>query len=191
MKIVDAKGLSCPQPLILTRKTIAEKSGDFRLVLDDEIARKNIERLLKHENKEFSVTTENDEILIDVKNAMDTKEIEEIIPEGNQPVYVFKTRGVADDELGKMLTNGFLNTIKEVRPLPESIVFYHEGVYLTLDDSPYLQVLSELEELGIKITVCGNCVKFYDVVDRVKIGEISNAFDILTTLSNAHHLIYP
>lgn len=192
MKIVDAKGLTCPQPLILTRKTLAEKSGDFRIVLDDTIAKNNIERFLKHENQKFVITENEEEIFIDVTEVPDENVIEvEKMDTGAKPVYVFKTEGVGSDELGKMLTAGFLATIKEVIPLPVAIVFYHEGVKLVLDDSDYLQSFEELQKLGIKLIICGNCVKFYDVVDRVALGDISNAYDILTIMSNAHHIVYP
>ena len=193
MRIIDAKGLSCPQPLLLTRKALAEGLGDFTVVVDDEIAKKNIERFLNHENKKFEIKREDGEILISVKSEVSNKGIIEGIAEAvdNRPVYVFKTKGVAQDELGQMLTGGFLDTIKDVTPLPEAIVFYHEGVFLVLDDSPFLDKLQVLQELGIKVIICGNCVNFYDVVERVAVGEISNAFDILSILSKAHHLIYP
>ena len=191
MKKVDAKGLSCPQPLILTRKTLAEKSGDFRMVLDDQIARKNIERFLQHENQNYKITETAEEIWIDISNDNSSEPAEEKEESSDKPVYVFKTKGVAEDELGQMLTAGFFATLKEVQPLPEAIVFYHEAVFLTLDDSAHLEVLQALQDLGIKIMICGNCVKFYDVVERVAVGEISNAFDILTLFSNAHHLVYP
>jgi len=191
MKIVDAKGLSCPQPLILTRKTLAEKSGDFRMVLDDQIARKNIERFLKHENQQYRISETESEIWIDVSNAKIAAPEPEQSNNSARPVYVFKTKGVAEDELGQMLTAGFMATLKEVRPLPAAIVFYHQAVFLTLDDSSYLEALRELQDLGIKLMICGNCVKFYDVVERVAVGEVSNAFDILTLFSNAHHLVYP
>jgi selenium metabolism protein YedF len=191
MKIVDAKGLACPQPLILTRKAIGEKIGNFRVVVDDPISKKNIERYLKHEKKDYKISEEDGLIYIDVISDLSAVEEVEEAEQVNKPVYVFKFNGVAEDELGKVLTEGFLATIKEVTPLPEAIVFYHEGVYLALDDSPYLEILKELEDLGVKLFVCGTCVKFYDVVERVKIGEVSNAYDILAVMTNAHHLIYP
>ena len=191
MKIVDAKGLACPQPLILTRKAIGEKIGNFRVVVDDPISKKNIERYLKHEKKDYKISEEDALIYIDVISDLSAVEEVEEAEQVNKPVYVFKFNGVAEDELGKVLTEGFLATIKEVTPLPEAIVFYHEGVYLALDDSPYLEILKELEDLGVKLFVCGTCVKFYDVVERVKIGEVSNAYDILAVMTNAHHLIYP
>ncbi len=191
MKIVDAKGLACPQPLILTRKAIGEKIGNFQVVVDDPISRKNIERYLKHEKKEYKISEENGLIYIDVKSEQNSVEEVKEEEQGNKPVYVFKNNGVAEDELGEILTKGFLATIKEVNPLPEAIVLYHEGIFLALDDSPYLDILNELENLGVKLYVCGTCVKFYDVVERVKIGEVSNAYDILAVMSGAHHLIYP
>ena len=117
MKIVDAKGLACPQPLILTRKAIGEKIGNFRVVVDDPISKKNIERYLKHEKKDYKISEEDGLIYIDVISDLSAVEEVEEAEQVNKPVYVFKFNGVAEDELGKVLTEGFLATIKEVTPL--------------------------------------------------------------------------
>ena len=194
MKIIDAKGLSCPQPLLLTRKALLEGSESFKVIVDDLISKKNIERFLNHEKQKFDFFSNDDEITISVTREDDSCEVlEEIVEEKvkNRPIYVFKTDGVAEDELGRKLTFGFLQTMKDVTPLPEAIIFYHKGVMMVLDDSPVLEPLKELGSLGIQLAICGDCVKFYDVVDRIAVGEISNGFDILTLKSNAHHLVYP
>jgi selenium metabolism protein YedF len=106
-------------------------------------------------------------------------------------VYVFKKARVAEDELGEMLTLGFLDTIKEVEPLPDKMIFYHEGVKMVLEDSPVLEKLKDLEKMGVEILICGDCVNFYNVKDKVRVGTISNAYDILKAFTDAEHLIYP
>lgn len=67
MKTVDARGLSCPTPLIMTIE--AMKHADiFDVLIDDEVARENILRMLKDKYKlEPLVDENNEEITIHVK----------------------------------------------------------------------------------------------------------------------------
>lgn len=46
MKTIDARGLSCPQPAMLTRQTLLQaSSGAFEVLVDSAAARANVERL--------------------------------------------------------------------------------------------------------------------------------------------------
>ena len=104
------------------------------------------------------------------------KEIEEPVYQvpltKGKHVYVFKNERIADDELGNMLTQGFFETIKEINPLPEKIIFYHKGVNLVLEGSPVLENIKHLESLGIEILICGNCVEYYDVKEKIRVGKV-------------------
>ena len=200
MKIVDTKGFLCPKPLIMTKKALKEVSlnEQFVVLIDNEVSMQNVTRLLKDNNAKTEVSEKNGVYKITVtklKENISKPEVEEYCevpePKKGKHAYVFKTNGVGSDELGQMLTEGFLDTIKEVEPFPDKIICYYEGIFLTLDDSPFLGKLQELEELGIQILICGNCVNFYNVEDRVKVGIVSNAYDILKAFTDASHLIYP
>jgi tRNA 2-thiouridine synthesizing protein A len=47
--VVDARGLSCPQPVILTNKKMMEMGkGLFEVIVDTETSRENISRLAQH-----------------------------------------------------------------------------------------------------------------------------------------------
>ena len=45
------------------------------------------------------------------------------------------------------------------------------------------QVLKKLEENGIKIYSCGSCLEAYKLVDKLSIGEITNAYEVMQMLS--------
>ena len=200
MREVDAKGLICPKPLILTKKMLNEVSVNeqFIVLIDNETSKTNVRRFLKDNKAKVEFTREDNTyrlLVTKLEENISHSEAENFselhrTKKGNH-IYILKTRSVANDELGEMLTNGFLDTIKEVEPLPDKLIFYHEGVFLTLDDSPVLDKLKVLESLGVEILICGNCVNYYDVVDRVSVGKVSNAYDILQAMTNAGHLIYP
>ncbi len=43
-KTVDARGLSCPQPVMMALAALAEADGAFRVEVDHETAAENVER---------------------------------------------------------------------------------------------------------------------------------------------------
>jgi tRNA 2-thiouridine synthesizing protein A len=50
---VDARGLSCPQPVILVHEKMKElKKGIFEVMVDTDTSRENISRLAKNEGWE-------------------------------------------------------------------------------------------------------------------------------------------
>lgn len=57
MTEVDARGLSCPMPVIKTKKAIeSSESGPIVVIVNDGTARNNVTRLAK--SKGFNVTVE-------------------------------------------------------------------------------------------------------------------------------------
>lgn len=46
MQTIDARGLSCPQPLILTTRAMQQSDAPFDVLIDDAVARENILRML-------------------------------------------------------------------------------------------------------------------------------------------------
>lgn len=58
---VDVRGLSCPEPVILTMDAIDGHKGEMICVVGDEAhTRKNIERALEYEKKESQTTARPD-----------------------------------------------------------------------------------------------------------------------------------
>jgi tRNA 2-thiouridine synthesizing protein A len=62
---IDARGLSCPQPVLLTRnKMNAAKSGTIEVLADSAAARDNISRLAKDQGWSISVEERDSEFLL-------------------------------------------------------------------------------------------------------------------------------
>lgn len=52
--LVDARGRSCPEPVVLTKKAVdSYKSGNIEVLLDAQVAVENVTRFAK--NKGFSI----------------------------------------------------------------------------------------------------------------------------------------
>jgi selenium metabolism protein YedF len=116
-------------------------------------------------------------------------------PEASQKrhVIVFKSdaMGSGPAELGVILMKAFVNTIKDVCPLPSHLVFYNTGVNLAVEGSSLIGPLLELEKTGTIILVCGTCLDYFNVKSKLKAGTVSNMYTILETISNAGHVITP
>jgi selenium metabolism protein YedF len=202
--IVDARGELCPKPLIMTKKQLHETriGGKFVILIDNETSKENVERFLRDNRIQFQTTREKNIFSLEVtKTEADLRRPaaeEYCLPAtgakaGTGHAYCFTgdQMGSGPAELGQILVQGCINTIKEVEPLPAALVFYNSGVTLTVDTSPVLDALRNLEESGVRILVCGTCANYFQIKDQIRVGIISNMYTILETLSHAGHVIYP
>ncbi len=88
--------------------------------------------------------------------------------------------GVGEDALGTLLMRAFLKTLARTRrSRPYRIIFINSGVRLTSEGSEVLETLKTLSEKGAEILSCGTCLDFYGLKEKLKVGVISNMYDIL------------
>lgn len=65
---VDARGLSCPQPVMLAEKKMQQlESGDFEILVNTEAARENICRLAKNKGWEVKIIPQGSEYRLVLK----------------------------------------------------------------------------------------------------------------------------
>jgi Ni,Fe-hydrogenase I small subunit len=76
-----------------------------------------------------------------------------------------------DPEIGTRLAQSFWNTFHERVDGTPTIALANRGVFLALDDSPVLEGLRRLADKGCRILVCGSCMDFYGVRERMAVGE--------------------
>ena len=84
---------------------------------------------------------------------------------------------------------GFIHTLLEVSNRPDVILFFNNGVKLTIEDSEVLDDLEELEKRGTKILVCGTCLNFFEVKEKLKVGNVSNMYEIAEAMTSSGRLI--
>lgn len=198
-RIVDAKGQSCPTPVVMTKKALAELNvgEEMTVIVDNETAKSNVENFLISNGAACETSEEGGVFTIKVKKGRcETPQSETNQTCGNshmKHVIAIKSNrmGHGSDELGEILIRAFINTIQEVQPLPEAVIFYNSGIEFSLKDSPVLETLQELESMGVNIIVCGTCVQHFNQKENVAVGTISNMYDILEILSRASHVVTP
>ena len=93
--------------------------------------------------------------------------------------------GRGSGELGGILVRSLMHTLNEVEPRPDKLIFFNSGVKLTVEGSEVLEDLRTLEQGGAEILVCGTCLDYFKIKDKVAVGEVSNMYTIAETLLGA------
>ena len=97
--------------------------------------------------------------------------------------------GAGNEELGKSLMKMYFYTISEGDDLPKSVLFMNDGVKVPTLNEQAIEHLMDLEKKGVKILVCGACLDFYGLEENLKVGKVSNMYDITNCMKEASKVI--
>lgn len=199
---LDERNKECPIPVIDTKHKLKEmKEGEeLKVQVSKAVQVDNVSNVAKDLGLEYSSKKISDteyEVYIKV-----TKEIKNMSSvnenctcgstEKNVVVVVSSdTMGHGDDKLGHNLLKAFIFALTQTAELPNTILFYNGGAKITCEGSECLEDLKKLEEAGVKIKTCGTCLDFYGIKDKLKVGVVTNMYDIVETEEKATVVIKP
>jgi selenium metabolism protein YedF len=196
---VDACGLRCPQPLMLAKKALeAMAEGErLRVLIDNEISRDNLVRFLRDHGMAPVLSFDAGIYSLELDKVVGATSLADAAaycsterPDAGTVIVInHHGMGSGSDELGKILLQACLNTLKEVAPLPSAILCYNAGVFAAAEGAPTVPALADLVERGVTLLVCGTCVDYFDLKGTIAAGTISNMYDILRQLSTAKKVI--
>lgn len=204
MKTIDVRGKLCPEPLIITKRAIktAGEETQFVVLLDNEVATCNLEQLLREMKINFTTKREGESASI--LFTLDGSEITSVkaedyctVPEGvaaptSSYVVVLSSDSMgANEELGRILVRGFINSLAEQDRLPKTIVLYNSGVLVAKNGADTTASLKSMSEQGVDIILCGVCVDFFAMKEEIGVGRISNMMEITKVTTEAAHIVYP
>ncbi|MGQ9844065.1 MAG: sulfurtransferase-like selenium metabolism protein YedF [Spirochaetota bacterium] len=197
MNEVDARGLACPKPVLLTKETIEKSNPDNLTVLvSNETAVGNVTRFAENRGYSAITTKQGDYFILHLKKGSheQTQPVAQSksLDTGKENIVFFITSnefGQGQQELGELLMKSFINTINEANMLPTTMIFVNSGIFLTTEGSPVLPALQEIEKKGVQIINCGTCLDFYKRKESLKVGIISNMYTITETLMKATTVI--
>lgn len=199
-KIIDTRGMQCPQPLITTRKAFKASVGSehFEILIDSETVLNNVSAYLKELKQTFTVEKLEDifHVKLQYQAGAQTEDVpaEQFCSSGVRNAYVVAIRSEKmgeEETLGKMLLYKYLTTIAEGSHLPSAIVLYNSGVKIATEHTDTAQALTELEEKGVPVFLCGLCTQYFEMNEQIGVGTISNMMKISELLAQADHIIYP
>lgn len=201
-KIIDCKGMACPLPVVNAKKAADELNVDdvLTVLVDNEIAVQNLQRFATHRgcSVQAKKKAENEfEVVITIASENNSQVQEEIActldakKKGMLVVLSANTMGDGDPKLGTSLMKAFVFALTKQDQLPETILCYNTGAYLTCEGADTLEDLKLLESEGVTILTCGTCLDFYGLKEKLAVGGVTNMYDIVERMENASSIIKP
>lgn len=205
-KEIDNRGLSCPLPVLNTKKALEtllqgeDERFTLTVIVDNEAARENVSRFAKTMGCRVTAEEKEDGTYIIIQNPEKKEDCKEQrqpeaqescrcageLSEGQTVLLITSsTLGQGSEELGKILMRSFIYSLKETAFLPSKILFLNSGVFLTTEGSPILDELNQMAEMGVEIFSCGTCLDYYQLKDKLKVGNITNMYDTVENIRSA------
>ena len=201
-KIIDCCGLACPLPVVNAKKAAeAMNPGDVLTVLvDNEIAVQNLSRFAEH--KGFGVSADKRAekeyaVIMSISGEAAESKEEEVAcvmdsrRKGMLVVLSGNVMGNGDAKLGTSLMKAFVFALTKQDQLPDTILCYNSGAYLTCEGADTLVDRKLLESEGVTILTCGTCLDFYGLKEKLAVGGVTNMYDIVERMEDAAQIIKP
>ena len=202
---VNAMGDTCPLPVVKAKNAIKELGGAgvVEVKVDNEIAVQNLAKMAKQKGygmKSHKISATEYDVTLEIgegaaaTGVADIPEECAIIPTAQKKIVVAinsNRMGHGHDELGAVLMKGFIFALTQQDVLPTTILFYNGGANLTIEGSASLEDLKNLEAQGVEIMTCGTCLNYYNVSDKLAVGEVTNMYAIVEKLTQADLVVMP
>ena len=200
-KIVDARGDTCPIPVIKAKNAIKEAAPKdvIEVLVDNEIAVQNLTKMatqlglaVSSEAKaanDYAVTITLGDTLPNLSAASDDCGCG--ITGDTVVAITSNLMGNGNDELGAVLMKGFIYALTQLDQPPKTILLYNGGATLSTEGSESIADLKTLEEAGTEVLTCGTCLNYYNLSDKLAVGGVTNMYTIVEKLAAAGRIIRP
>ena len=187
-ELIDARGLACPQPVVLTKQALEHCTSELTVMVDNPTARDNVTRFAGSQGCAVEVREEDYGFRLEI-----TPGVCEAVLSGSGGEYVFVLSadfmGKVDNQLGHVLIKAFLNTLTDRDDAPSRLILFNTGVALACGEAETIEALKRLESRGVTILACGTCLDFLGLKESLKVGTVSNMYEIVDTLTGAERCI--
>ncbi|QCD44541.1 sulfurtransferase-like selenium metabolism protein YedF [Campylobacter mucosalis] len=190
MQRLDCRNLECPEPVIRTKNALNElkDAQKLEILVNSQAPRENISRFLNSQNQNFTIKDlPNGETLFEVSKSGVLAEVNTddfVCNTLSKKVIFLNEDRTGSGEVGVGLLAKFLGAFLQVENKPYAVLLVNNAVRLSTDRAqPAFKALKDLEALGVKILSCGSCLEAYKLVDKLGVGEMTNAFEIADILS--------
>ena len=196
--IVNAVGEPCPIPVVKATKALRAMTqpGTLEVRVDNQVAVENLKRMAA--GNHLPVRVDGFTVFMDVQDPKGDVPAEEpeltCTPAADGSLLVAvdtDVMGRGSDELGKTLMKGFLFALTQQDVLPTTVLFYNGGATLTVEGSASLEDLKNLAAQGVEILTCGTCLNYYNLTDKLAVGEVTNMYSIVEKLTQADLVVKP
>ena len=189
---LDCRNLNCPEPLLRTKKALGELkiAESLEILVNDVAPRENIKRFLAKNGFEAQISEAGADTLIKTVKTDELKDtnIDDIYCDVAAPkrgkVIFLNEEQCGSGPIGKSLLAKFLGAALNLDERPVKVICVNNAVHITTNRGhECFEAIKKLNEAGAEILSCGSCLESYKLVDKLAIGEISNAYEIIDVLS--------
>nr|WP_314380755.1 sulfurtransferase-like selenium metabolism protein YedF [uncultured Campylobacter sp.] len=189
---LDCRNLNCPEPLLRTKKALGELkiAESLEILVNDVAPRENIKRFLAKNGFEAQISQAGADTLIKTVKTDELKDesIDDIYCDVAAPkrgkVIFLNEEQCGSGPIGKSLLAKFLGAAINLDKKPVKVICVNNAVRITTNRGhECFEAIKKLNEAGAEILSCGSCLEGYKLVDKLAIGEISNAYEIMDVLS--------
>jgi len=197
MRYIDCRGRACPQPVIETKKALEESGEDeIQIIVDNPASRENVRRFAESQGHKVTVSEEKEGFILTIQGKRTVSSTapggqeQKKIAAGETLIFLDSdSMGRGSEELGMVLIRSFFHTLEQSNLEIDKIIFVNSGVKLACEESPVLEELINLGRKKVKILCCGTCLDYLGLKGRLQVGNVSNMYEILTSLSQAGKVI--
>ena len=86
---------------------------------------------------------------------------------------------------------GFIYAVSHQEQLPEKVLMYNSGAFLSCEGSDSLEDLKSLEAQGVEILTCGTCLDYYGLKEKLAVGSVTNMYSIVEKMAGAGKILKP
>ena len=65
--MLDARGLSCPEPVIMIRKAMMSRDSQYEMIVDNPTSKENVMRYAEHQGYQVTIEEANGEYTLHMK----------------------------------------------------------------------------------------------------------------------------
>lgn len=97
--------------------------------------------------------------------------------------------GRSDEDLGRILMRSFLVSLARAEHMPAAVLLVNEGVKLACESSTALGELKIIAEAGVVVRACHTCLKHFDLLDKLVVGEAGDMPGLVAAVTGPDELV--
>ena len=205
---LDERGKQCPLPVIETKKALEKSAAGavIEVLVDNEIAVQNLTKMAEHKGlmqkeeklaeQEFLVCItagagKGEAVPAAEEQQAEPEQVSAGIRQGLVAAIGASVMGQGDDALGKVLMKSFIYALSQQDALPQTVLLFNGGAFLSCAGSDSVQDLQAMAAEGVEILTCGTCLNHYGLTEKLAVGSVTNMYDIVERMTRAKSVVRP
>lgn len=107
-------------------------------------------------------------------------------------LYINSNRlGEGKEELGQKLLISYLKSLLANKVKIDTIFCVNSAAFLTSENTESVEIFRKMAENGAIISTCGTCLEYYNLKDKLQIGEVGSMSFAIQMMQQADKIYRP